>query len=353
MLIRHRLKQMPHRNLVLAAVTTALVASVIFVISLSSSGRSNPDITVVDGSVSPGLVASADASESPSASPSPSLSPSPSVSPSPKPPAMAPICPAFPQFPGAGCTGWKHTGVKLHDCEGFIEASNVTFDSCYFPKGVTAKGANITIKRSQVHGTISAHWSNNLDFKNLVLIDVEVEEATNMNPDRAAIGGHNFSCLRCDVHHTGTGIHVGNNATVTDSWTHDFIMTPGAHGAGMGEGQGHGNNSKIIHNNIECNRLPGQEQVCSSALSLYDEPTLDNVLVQNNLFNTVGGYCTYGGGADGTNIRYIDNRFGKKYHSGCGQYGPVAAFFAGSKGNVWSGNAWQDGSGPVNPKSGV
>ncbi len=227
----------------------------------------------------------------------------------------------------------------------------MTFDKCLFSDGVVVKGANVTIKRSHIHGTVDPHWSNGYDYRHLTMIDVEIEEADNKSPDRSAIGGANFSCLRCDVHHTGTGIHVGDNASVVDSWTHDFVMTPGSHGAGIGEGQGQGNHSRIIHNNIQCNRLPGQQQVCSSALSLYDEPTLNDVLVQNNLFNAIDGYCTYGGGPQGTNIRYIDNLFGKKFHSGCGSYGPVTAFYSGNTGNVWSGNAWQDGSGAVKPAS--
>jgi len=82
---------------------------------------------------------------------------------------------------------------------------------------------------------------------------------------------------------------------------------------------------------------------------LYDEPTITNVLIQNNLFNTAGGYCTYGGGPQGTFIRYQDNRFGKKYSSTCGIYGAVSAFYSDNTGNVWTGNSWQDGSGTINP----
>jgi hypothetical protein len=262
-------------------------------------------------------------------------------------------CPPFPAFPDESCTGWKHTGVTLQDCvvDGYVFDSNVTFDSCYFPKGLVIGGANVTITRSQVHGTVTAHWSNDYDLQGLKLIDVEIEESDNPEPVFAAVAGHNYGCLRCDVHHTGTGIHVGNNAVIEDSYTHDFIYTDGAHGAGIGMGQGHGNNSKVIHNNIQCNRLAGQTQICSSALSLYDEPTLDNVLVQNNLLNTVGGYCTYGGGTNGTNIRYLDNRFGKKFHPDCGGYGPVAVFYTANAGNVWSGNEWEDGSGTVDPSN--
>lgn len=341
----------------MALVATGISGIVIFslvAVTLGYIGRSKADDTAA-----PGASASADTvspSADPGASASPSALPSPSASPSKPaptqskpvlPPAYTQVCPPFPKFPGPDCTGWRHTGVKLRNCESPIHASNVTLDSCYFPDGIMVIGSNVTIKRSQSHGPVNAHWTNNFDFRNLTLIDVEIEEADNMHPDQSALSGPNFTCIRCDVHHMGSGIHVGDNSTVIDSWTHDFVMTPGAHGAGMGEGQGNGDHSKIIHNNIECNRLPGQQQICSSALSLYDEPTLDDVLVQNNLFNTVGGYCVYGGGADGTRIRFIDNRWGKKYHPRCGGYGPVAAFHPGNTGNVWSGNAWQDGSGPV------
>lgn len=266
----------------------------------------------------------------------------------------AAVCPAFPAFPDENCTGWKHTGITLHNCDeqtdgGYIwdDAAVKSFDSCYFSKALTIEGANVTIKRSQVHGNISTHWSHSYDFRNLILEDVEIEDEGNAGAYLSAVGGHNFSCLRCNVHHTGTGIHLGNNAVIEDSYMHDFNYTDGAHGAGIGAGQGNGNGAQVIHNNVQCNRLPGQPTICSSAMSLYDEPTIDNVLVKNNLFNTTGGYCIYGGGEDGTNIRFIDNYFGKKFNPECAVYGPATAFYPNSPGNVWSGNKWQDGSGDV------
>jgi hypothetical protein len=264
-------------------------------------------------------------------------------------------CPAFPAFPNENCTGWKHTGVSLQNCDnqtdnGYIwDDGQKTFDKCYFSKTLTIEGANVKITRSQVHGLISTHWSHNYDFRNLILEDVEIEQEGNNDADQAAIGGHNYTCTRCNVHHTGSGIHVGNNTVIKDSYTHDFNYTQDAHGAGIGAGQGNGNGAQIIHNNIQCNRLPGQPTICSSALSLYDEPTIDNVLVKNNLFNTTGGYCVYGGGSNGTNIRFIDNYFGKKFNPECAVYGPVAVFYKNNTGNVWTGNKWQDGSGDVPP----
>lgn len=279
-------------------------------------------------------------------------------------------CPAYPDFPDENCTGWEHTGVTLTNCmdrtdNGYIWEPNLTFDSCYFPQEIIVYGENTTITRSQVHGMVSTHWSLINDNRNLTLIDVEIEREGQADAYQGAVGGHNFTCLRCHVHHTGTGIHVGDNSVVQDSYIHDFNYTDGAHGAGIGMGQNRGYNSKVLHNNIQCNRLPGQIQICSSALSIYDEPKIDNVLVKNNLFNTTGGYCTYSGGVNGTNIRYIDNVFGKKFYSGCGEYGPVAYYYPPTDnltcdepretspkcnyGNEWRGNKWQDGSGAVGP----
>ncbi|GHJ55146.1 hypothetical protein Nm8I071_44530 [Nonomuraea sp. TT08I-71] len=278
----------------------------------------------------------------------PSASPTPSPTRSATPPPAPGACPPFPAFPDENCTGWQHTGVKLRDCDGDIRTSGITLDGCYFPRDLKIVAKNVTIKRSHVKGSVYASWMTDWDFQNLTLIDVEVEDEGNATPDRAAIGGPNFTCIRCHVHNTGTGISMGDNVTIRDSYAHDFTYTEGAHQAAAGANGGA--NLTLIHNNLECSRVnvSPDKQGCSSALSLYDEPTIDNVLVQNNLFNTAGGYCTYGGGPNGTNIRYLDNRFGKKFNPRCGSYGPVAAY-RNNSGNVWQGNLWADGSGPVGP----
>lgn len=264
-------------------------------------------------------------------------------------------CPAWPQFPDENCTGWRHTGVTLHECEtdnGYIWDSNLTFDSCYFPQPLTIYGSNITITRSQVHGTITPHWSKNYDFGNLTLRDVEIEQEGVDYIDHAAVAGHNYTCTRCNVHHTISGMHFGNNVTIRDSYTHDFQWRDGAHGAGIGTGQDHGSNSNIIHNNIQCNRISGPP-ICSSALSIYPEDdngdgiTLSNVQVEKNLFNATGAYCVYAVSIPGSNINFLDNYFGKKFYPGCAGYGPVTGY--GPQGGQWINNIWADGSGPVVP----
>lgn len=314
-------------------------------------------------------------------------------------------CPPFPAFPDENCTGWRHTGrTSLQNCDdrtdhGYIwdDNPNKTFIGCYFSTRLVIQASSVIIQESQIHGVIVAHGSNNYSLMGAQFTDVEIEncysatDCTTVNPnmnydnDTAAITGHQFTCLRCHIHNTVTGIHPGDYAEVRDSYMHDFQIEPDTndqnapdrnHGAGIGMGQNNGHHSKIIHNNIQCNRLPGQYQQCSSALSLYDEPRLDDVLVQNNLFNAKNGYCVYGGGANGTNIRFIDNYFGKKFNPYCGgNTGPISvAFFyfpndfvstnggddggctfpeatspKCNRGNVWQGNKWQDGSGDALP----
>lgn len=268
-------------------------------------------------------------------------------------------CPAFPAFPDENCTGWEHTGVTLTDCtnltdNGYIWDDNPikTFDSCYFSKSLTIQAANVTITRSQVHGHVSTHWSNNYDFRNLTLRDVEIEQEGVQDITNAAVAGHNYSCLRCNVHHTLSGMHFGNNTTIRDSYTHDFQWRDEAHGAGIGTGQDHGTNSSIIHNNIQCNRISGPP-ICSSALSIYPEDdngdgiTVHNVQVEKNLFNATGAYCVYAVSIAGSNINFIDNYFGKKFYPECAGYGPVTGY--GPAGGQWINNVWADGSGPVVP----
>lgn len=333
-----------------------------FGIGIVSAGPSKVDVQAAGTTPSAQPQAST-VEQAPSASPSPSLSPSAVPSPSPsreKPPSgkFTATCPAFPAFPDEFCTGWKHTGVTLRNCDSqtdnfyIWEEGKKTFDSCYFSKSLTIEGANVTITRSQVHGVISTHWKHSYDFRGLTLTDVEIEETGNANAGRSAVAGHNFTCTRCNVHHTGTGIHFGDNTVIRDSYTHDLNYTAEAHGTGVGTGQGNGSNSQIIHNNIQCNRLPGQPKICSSALSIYPEAnkqggTVHNVRVEKNLFNTTGAYCVYAGGLPATNIDFIDNMFGKKFTAKCAGYGPVASYEAG--GGKWINNVWADGSGPVVP----
>jgi hypothetical protein len=254
-------------------------------------------------------------------------------------------CPGFPAFPDQSCTGWRHTGVSLRTCPTTITDHGSTWDGCRFPGGVTIQARDVTITRSLIDGLVEPHDS----LMNLTLIDVEIDGAGQPDPHgEAAIGNGDYTCVRCHIHSAGRGANLDRNVRIEDSYLHGFVYTDGVHQTAIGSNGGSG--FTIIHNNLECST-----DGCSAALALYgDFFPIEDVLIQRNLFNTTGSYCTYAGSVDGkpfpvgTGIRYLDNRFGTTYHPQCGIYGPVISW-GQHQGNVWQGNQWQDGSGPVDP----
>lgn len=305
------------------------------------------------GSPTPSPSASSSAEPTPTTSPTssptgptPAPTTSPTSSPSPTPTGTnGRACPAWPAVPDASCTGVP-PGITLRSCSNYLSTAGATYDGCLFSGQVTVAASNITIKNSKVvAGRINAGYGSQTG---LMIMDVEIDGQNKDQTNQSAIGDSNYTCIRCNVHNTGRGVAVGSNVTIRDSWFHDFYYTNGAHQSAIGSNGG--SNNSVIHNNINCN-----SDGCSGALVFYgDFAPIQNVLVQNNLMNTTGSYCTYGGSVSGkpypvaSNIRYIDNRFGKVYHPSCGIYGPVATW-SYANGNVWSGNTWADGSGTVSP----
>ena len=154
--------------------------------------------------------------------------------------------------------------------------------------------------------------------ENVVLFFGETIEK--IGPKKYKITNGGFTCLRCNVHGGASGIRLGDDTNVVDSFVHDECCDSTIHKTAV---SGHGGvRDQVVHSTMDC-----AVQGCSAAFSLYgDFGPLDDVLVQNNLFNTTGSYCTYGGSTPAkpyphaTNIRYIDNRFGRKYTTKCGQY---------------------------------
>lgn len=285
------------------------------------------------------------------AAPSATASASASASPNRAQSGGASACPGFPRFPDENCTGYKHTGVKLRDCPNTVTKNNAKLDGCRFTNGLTIEGTNVTISRSLVLGKVGGTYKTDWSLVGLRLIDVEIDGGGKVDPNgEAAIGNDDYTCIRCHIHGTGRGANMRKNVHIEDSYLHGWVYVNGAHQTAIGSNGG--SNYKVIHNNLVCD-----SDGCSAALSLYgDFEPINNALIERNLFNTNGGYCTYGGSTSakpfpiGTNIRYVNNLFGKKFGPKCGYYGPVATFEFHA-GNVWSGNAWQDGSGPVKPQS--
>ncbi|MBO0880007.1 MAG: hypothetical protein J2P17_06495, partial [Mycobacterium sp.] len=163
-----------------------------------------------------------------------------------------------------------------------------------------------------------------------------------------AVSFSNFTLLRDNIHNAGHGVQINNNATVEDTYIHDLGANNAAHkDAVISNG---GGNAVIKHNNVEC-----AADSCSAAIGLFgDFAPIKNWTITDNLLNTTGSYCLYGGDSPGkpfstaTGMVVTNNHFGKKDHPQCGQYGPVTAFGHNS-GNSWSGNVWDGTNTAINP----
>ena len=235
-------------------------------------------------------------------------------------------------------------GTALRACNGSITQAGSTWDGCLFSSGVyIGNGANnVTIRNSKVIGRVNARYG---EQTGLVLMDVEIDGEDRLSDNQSGIGDDNYTCIRCHVHRTGRGASARFNVTIVDSWLHDFDHRPGDHESAIGSNGGH--DLVFRHNNLEC----GPTQYCSGALVVYNNSDpVNRVTIEQNYFDG-GSYCLYAGSSVqpyGTNIKVLNNRWGKTFYSGCGYYGPVAHWETAS-GNVWSGNAWADGSGAVSP----
>lgn len=265
-------------------------------------------------------------------------------------------CAPFPLFPtpgstAEGCTGFRHNVAEsqLRVCQE-LDGENdnhltrtQVFDGCRFNGLLRIRAQNIVIRNSLITGCIATHHTSRGQYMNLTVADTEITGVcTSMAP---ISDGRDYTCLRCYVHDTGTGLGGGSNVTIRDSYVTRMVYSDGAHQAAIGMNNGLG--IVIEHNNLNCFRIfpPGvpQNQGCSAALSLYDEGPLDGVLVKNNLFNAAGEYCAYSGGPTGRNVRFIDNRFGMVHHPNCGNSGPLHSWYPSNVGYVWSGNQFTDG----------
>lgn len=244
-------------------------------------------------------------------------------------------------WPGPGNTGVPPRVALKASGSLTVTTNGTVIDRLDVTGCITVKARNVTIKRTRVRGTCdtgSISTPDSTDPGNVVIEDVEVD-GLNQTTNNPLIAYSGFTCRRCNLHNGGTGIRMGHDVRVEDSWMHDSHTGGSSHNAGI---SGHGTSDfTLIHSRLECL----DTDHCSSALSLYnDDGEIHDVLAQGNLFSG-GGYCVYGGvfdkGPPGHNVRFLGNAFSRTPYPKCGQYGPIV-FWSAGPGNQWSGNYWND-----------
>lgn len=170
-----------------------------------------------------------------------------------------------------------------------------------------------------------------------------------------AVWGGNLHVLRANVTGGQHSVHCTGNCSLTDSWLHDQWNPDGESFHNNAFITNGGSNMTVVHNTLHCTPLLNATGGgCTADLSLFgDFDPVANVTVEKNLFKANSSsisYCGYGGYSPSkafpiaTGIKYIDNTFERGDNGTCGVYGPITAFQTSASGNVWSGNAYDDGT---------
>jgi hypothetical protein len=206
---------------------------------------------------------------------------------------------------------------------------------------------NHTATKSGQYALHITKKSNGSCPENVVIENVEIVGDPSVLADNAktVYGACPFTLRDSRVYDVGSAIRITNGSRLENNYIRANFYIPGSgthrSGVGLNGGRGH----QIIGNNIECEG-PG----CSGALVMYgDFARVRDVLVQGNLLNTTGSYCTYAGSVKSKpypvaeNVRYVGNHFGRKFFDTCGRYGTAAGRFSGGgPGFVWKDNVWAD-----------
>jgi hypothetical protein len=258
-------------------------------------------------------------------------------------------------FPDASTTGVP-PGTRLRDVGELTIRKAGTTISGVRARCIVITASNVTVRKSLVRGGScgsARQVETSEKVRNVLLEDVEIDGAK-VHAEGAGLGGSGFTCRRCDIHGMARGVQPGDYAVIEDSYIHDLYGTSISENADF---QSNGGSHYVIRGNqFDMNRVP----TGGGVLSLYGEyAPINDVLVENNLFNGGGSYSVWGADQrdsndknpaySARNTRFFNNAFGRRYYSKCAQYGPVAAFNTRATGNKWSGNYWLDTRKPVNP----
>ncbi len=183
--------------------------------------------------------------------------------------------------------------------------------------------------------------------------DVTVENCDILAPDAGArrlmVGvkdvygdARGLRVLRNDIKHTATGIQM-RTGLVEGNFVHTMGLVDGDHVNGFTDNGGV-TAPLVIRRNTFFNQH-GQ----TDAISLFqDFGAVANRIIDDNLV-AGGGYAVYAGAGPRptSNIKVTNNRFARLYFSASGRWGPITAFESSGRGNVFSGNVWDDTGAPI------
>jgi hypothetical protein len=190
--------------------------------------------------------------------------------------------------------------------------------------------------------------------KNIQILDCEFDGNHENTGGDVAVYGSSLTLKRVHIHNWPRAMWVGDdNIWVEQCYMHDITVdSSGAHLENIYVAGGANQTyirSKLISNAVHV----GGSTVTpiSASLAIYNEsyaqfPNLNNILVQDNYFESDGYYTFYGGACIGKAAPYAKNTifrgnvFGRGLNRMSGLGGPGTAFDPSQPGNVWGNNTW-------------
>lgn len=255
-------------------------------------------------------------------------------------------------WPDASNTGVP-TGTALSTYSGpcTITTAGTVIDAKTINCDVVIRATGVKISRSHINGRIVSTSGGSVAISD-TYIDGGQQETF------PAVGQENISLLRVNVVGGQHSVQCYANCTLQDSYLH-AQMQPADVGHVNAFISNGGSGFHLKHNTLHCTVVPtGKGGGCTADASLFgDFGPVSDATFENNLFksnSTGAGFCTQAGYNPGksypvaTNVSYVGNVFERGSNGKCGIYGPVTAFNASASGNVWSGNAYTDGT-PIQP----
>lgn len=243
-------------------------------------------------------------------------------------------------FPGATNTGVPEGTTLQPAGDMVVTTPGMVIDGLNIAGSVSVQADNVVIKRSKVRDFVEIRdWDGHT---NLRLEDVEIGSALTPNGGggEGALRYGNWSCVRCDIHHSSDLTRGNVNITLQDSWVHDTWMTTGAHADAYQQYQG-GGTINILHNRMDV-RPANSTDLGNGAIFMADFPTNGRATIKNNLL--AGGNFTLWT-MDGTlSSGYVYDVQDNTIEKGSYAFGPCRRTNTTDSNLVWSGNRYDDGT---------
>jgi hypothetical protein len=242
-------------------------------------------------------------------------------------------------------TGWKwdtRGWIQVTDDDAVVENVEVSASIDVKGSGVTIRNVLVLVSgdtwgvalRHTTNTTITHTTIGSKGLKPRLLVGIK-----DIYGDAAGT-----SVTANDIAGASTGVQIGSGL-IRDNYIHDLGMVEGDHVNGI---TSNGSSRRlVIEHNTVLNPFPQTD-----AIGLFQDFGVEaDRLISDNLL-AGGGWTLYGGDNQRFGLTHditiVGNRFSRLYFPTGGSFGPVASFDLQGKGNLISGNYWDEDLTPVN-----